>query len=110
MKADYLQHDYVDPILRELLHYIELRYGFEFTQTSGYRINDSGVHGTLPLRGWDLRCWDYDVGMLIAKQVSSVWQYDYKRPELPCVKYHKTKNGGWHLHVQVHQSTKRLDG
>jgi len=55
MKIDLVQLEFITPLLREIALAIEERFG-EKTITSLYRIGDTGVHGTMPLSGMDLRC------------------------------------------------------
>jgi len=106
MKIDFQQLEFMNPVLQTVLGEIEDRFG-EQTITSLYRIGDSGVHGTLPLRGTDLRCHDNAKGTEIEQWVNSRWSYDHERPQMQVAKYHKVDGGAWHLHVQVHRNTKR---
>jgi hypothetical protein len=55
MQIDLKQLEFIDPKLREIALAVEDEFG-EQVITSLYRIDDAGVHGTLPLRGIDLRC------------------------------------------------------
>ena len=71
--------------------------------------SDLGVHGTLPLRATDLRCWDDDLGGRIQSWVNERWQYDPSRPHMTACMYHKNRGGdGKHLHFQVHPRTVKL--
>ena len=78
----------------------------EFTITSLYRINDNGVHGTLPLRGIDLRCRESDFGKLIEDYVNNKWIYDPDRPDMKCCIFHDIGQGA-HIHLQVHNKTRK---
>jgi len=55
MKINIGQLEFIDKTLRHILVELEHQVGVEFIITSLYRIGDNGVHGTLPLRGIDLR-------------------------------------------------------
>lgn len=105
MKLDLNQLMFVNPILREMALSIEGHYGVEFKITSLYRIDDSGVHGQLPLRGIDLSCPDADFGDLIESYVNSIYQYDTNRPSKRCAIYHDA-GSGYHIHLQVHPNTR----
>ena len=75
--------------------------------TSAYRENDEGVHGHM--RGIDCRSWCYQDAKAwqIMGEINNRWEYDHKRPDKKCCILHKTKNGGLHLHIQVHPNTRR---
>lgn len=108
MRIDILQLQFIDLNLRTMVDEVEKKTGFEFTLTSLYRIGDSGVHGTLPLRGIDLRCKFAGPGATIAQFVNNRWSYDPARPHKMCCKYHRTDDGAWHLHFQTHPNTRRV--
>ena len=55
MKTDYKQLEYLHIILRTLLAWLERETGLEFTETSSFRDSGTGVHTTMPCRGYDLR-------------------------------------------------------
>lgn len=105
MKIDYKNLDFIDPKLREMMSVVEQRYGFEFTITSLYRMNDNGVHGTLPVRGVDLRCYDTHLGEMIARNMNNIYEYDPSRPEKLACMYHDAGSGA-HLHLQCHPNTR----
>ena len=107
MRIDIQQLEFIDLKLRTILVMIEKELGFEFTITSLYRINDGGVHGTLPLRGADLRCKDDRLGYYIASWINDRWVYDSSRLDMECAIYHDAGSGG-HLHLQVHPDTKYM--
>jgi len=104
MKSDIAQLKYVDPKLRELVVWLESSTGFEFTETSLYRIGDEGVHGQLPVRGIDLRCRNFEIGSAIERHINRHWLYDAKRENLTCCLLHG-KGANLHLHLQVHPNT-----
>lgn len=106
MKIDYMTLKFIDYRLREMLADVEARFG-EKTITSLYRLHDDGVHGTLPLRGVDLRCNSKPHGDEVAGFVNSNWVYDKTRPEKVCCLYHDV-GYGWHLHLQTHPNTRRV--
>lgn len=83
----------------------EKNLGIELMATSLYR-DDSVIHKTVPLRAIDFRCWYIHLGQAIEKYVNDNFEYDYNRPEKKCCLFHTTGKG-WHLHIQVHQNTKR---
>ena len=99
------QLEFIDPILREMANSLETVYGVEFTITSIYRIGDNGVHGQLPVRGLDLRCWNDSLGMMIEEDLNSVYLYDPNRHSKKVCIYHDTGRGA-HLHLQVHANTR----
>ena len=109
MKIDIGQLDFIEPKLRELAQLVEQATGLEFTVTSLYRINDSGVHGQLPLRGIDLRCKDQSIGLLVQSMVNQHWIYDPDRPDMKCCMFHDVGQGA-HLHLQVHPNTVNSNG
>ena len=75
--------------------------------TSAYRPNDNGVHGQMPVRGYDRRCRNAAMGNAIAQWINRKWQYDPDRPDMVCCIFHKLDAHGWHLHIQVHNNTVR---
>lgn len=82
----------------------------ELVFTSGYRDKliygkDSGIHGTDPLRAFDIRSYIYKSPKNIENRINSVWTYDHKRPHLKVAVYHDT-GLGVHFHIQVHDNTK----
>ena len=97
--------EFINPLLRQIIKDVEGVFGDQ-TVTSLYRIDDPGVHGTLPLRGIDLRCHNDTMGWQIADFINDRWIYDPERPTLQVCIYHNTGRG-WHLHFQVHQHTIR---
>jgi len=104
MKSDIAQLEYVDSKLRKLVTWLEDSTGFEFTETSRFRMNDDGVHGQLPVRGIDFRNRSREVGISIEAWVNKFWIYNPKRPQLKCCLLHGD-GPNLHLHLQVHPNT-----
>ncbi|NIT58424.1 MAG: hypothetical protein GWN00_20010 [Aliifodinibius sp.] len=104
MQIDVLQLEFLDPTLRELLVWLEDEVGVSFVGTSIYRPGDGGVHGTLPVRGFDVRMKSEEVGRALEFFVNKHWSYDPKRPNLRCCLLHDVGKGQ-HLHFQVHPNT-----
>jgi len=106
MKSDLAQFEFVHQKLRDLLLWLEGATGFEFIETSIFRMNDPGVHGQLPCRGIDLRCHNIEVGKAVRDLINNHWEYDPGRPHMECCILH---GSGWnmHLHTQVHNDTRR---
>ena len=104
MKIDILQLEFIDKTLRELAVWIEAETGMEFTDTSIYRIGDNGVHGTLPVRGIDLRCRSKEIGLSIEALINRAWMYDPGRLGKKCCYLHGD-GSNLHLHLQVHPKT-----
>ncbi len=104
MRIDIQQLEFIDIKLRNLLGWLESSIGWEPTITSLYRIDDNGVHGTLPLRGTDIRMRNMTVGQQIEKIINDGWAYDPKRPEKKCAFLHGN-GANLHLHLQVHPNT-----
>lgn len=109
MISDIQQHEYMNKDLRLLLIWLEDKTGLTFTMTSQYRIDDDGVHGTLPLRGTDLRMRNYAIGYVIEAFINNHWQYDHARPNLNCCTLHG-EGEALHLHIQVHKNTGLING
>jgi hypothetical protein len=97
--------EFLDKKLRLVLADMESHFGGGVI-TSLYRIGDSGVHGTLPLRGIDLRCSALEWGRAVEDYLNKRWSYDPSRPEMKICSYHNVDKG-WHLHLQVHPETLR---
>lgn len=104
MKIDIKQLEFINKDLRNILLFIEKETGHEHTITSLYRIDDGGVHGTLPLRGTDLRMRNESVGKIIESIVNNKYSYDPARPEKKCAFLHGS-GSNLHLHIQVHPNT-----
>ena len=97
----------IHPILSEIAVYVKETYELG-TITSAYRPGDQGVHGTVLLRGIDLRCWSIANGKKVADDINKQWIYDPERPHLKVAIYHNV-GSGVHLHLQVHRNTVRKD-
>jgi len=110
MNIDLMQLNFVDQELKFIVKHLEQVLKVKFTITSIYRIGDSGVHGTLPVRGIDLRC-SYDpFGKFIENFINTRWMYDTERPSKNCCTYHDVGKGK-HIHIQTHANTiRRQDG
>lgn len=106
MRIDIGQLEFIDKTLRTILLETEST-GLDFTITSLLRIGDGGVHGTLPLRGTDLRMRDHVIGLAIESKINTEWKYDPTRPEKKCAYLHG-EGANLHLHIQVHPNTVRL--
>lgn len=83
------------------------------TITSGWReekvwTGDSGIHGTFPCRAMDWSVKGFDNPKSIEEDINRNWVYDPARPEMKCAFYHDV--WGPHLHTQVHEKTKYLEG
>ena len=107
MRIDIDQLNFIDPTLRHMAVWIEENTGLEFTVTSLYRPGDLGVHGTIPVRGMDLRCRSMLIGTTISELVNTFFKYDEERPHLQCCVLHGN-DSNLHLHLQVHTNTKFL--
>ena len=106
MKIDIKQLKFIDKTLRIIVTELEDLIGVEFTTTSIFRIDDPGVHGTLPCRAIDLHCKGFEFGKFIEKFINDNWIYDPGRPDKKCCLFHNTGQG-YHLHLQVCDRTKR---
>jgi len=108
MKIDIGQLEFIDKTLRHILVELEHQVGVEFIITSLYRIGDNGVHGTLPLRGIDLRSRNAMIGAEIESLINHTWEYDRKRPSKNCAMLHGN-GSNLHLHIQTHLNTRRRE-
>ncbi len=106
MRIDYKQLEFIDQKLRNLLEWVEDHFEVEWVITSLYRIDDSGVHGMLPLRGTDLRWRDHQLGAEVVRIINEEWEYDPNRPSKRCAIAHGEGNN-YHIHLQVHSGTKK---
>jgi len=104
MKTDYKQQEFREQKLNDLIEWLEIETGFEFTETSSYRIGDNGVHGTLPVRGVDLRCRSKEIVLAIQAFINRSRIYDPARSGKKCCLLHGS-GANLHLHLQVHPST-----
>lgn len=93
------------PKLIELLIWLTFRTSKgKMILTSTYRSEDSGVHGTIPLRAFDLRSWVFKNPQDVADDVNKYWSYDPDRAWFNTCLCHDTGKG-WHLHFQVHDKS-----
>lgn len=104
MRIDISNLEFIDKKLRKMATDAEKCIGVEFIITSLYRINDTGVHGQLPLRGIDFRMKNEEIGKQIVDYINSKWKYDPARPDLKCAILHNVGQG-LHIHLQVHTNT-----
>ena len=72
--------------------------------TSTYREGDRGVHGCIPLRGFDVRSWVFSDPEAICDIVNDKWIYDTDRPQKKVAMIHDVGKGK-HFHFQVHPNT-----
>ena len=82
--------------------------------TSGWReekvwSGDSGIHGTFPCRALDWSTKGWDNPKAIADDINENWQYDPDRLMMKCAIVHDVGQGV-HLHTQVHEKTKYMNG
>jgi len=105
MRIDYQELDFIDDMLKQVAQDVEQLMEGEAVITSLYRIGDSGVHGTLPLRAMDLRCRDALTGSEIESAINAIWIYDPSRPRINVCKFHDVGYGP-HIHIQVHPKTR----
>lgn len=92
-----------DGVLIDLLVWMVVRYD-KLLFTSGFRLDDPGVHGQMPLRGFDLRSTVYENPQKICDDVNEHWVYDTERPEKKVAMLHDVGQG-IHFHFQVHPRT-----
>lgn len=105
MRIDIGQLKFIDLTLRDMVDWIEKSTGLEFTITSIYRDGDPGVHGTMPVRGIDLRMRNMFIGKEIERTINDEYIYDDNRPDLKCAILHG-EGANLHLHLQTHPNTK----
>ena len=86
-----------------LLWWIKGKYG-DLIITCGKRPGDTGVHGTDPCRGVDIRSWIYPDPQAVVDRINEVWVYDPARPEKKVAILHDAGSGD-HIHLQVHPNT-----
>ena len=101
---DYPNISFFHQKLRLLMADLVIEFG-TFRVTSLHR-DDGGVHDTIPLRAIDLGCKNEELGRLIEKWMNEHWTYDPERPAYDVCLYHDTGQG-IHLHIQVHDSTRK---
>jgi len=77
--------------------------------TSGFRLNDPGVHGQIPCRGIDIRSYVYKKPEELITEVNKHWIYDKSRPEKVCALLHDVGLGR-HIHLQVSDKTEYVSG
>ena len=104
MNIDYKQLEFIDIKLRRVMSWLEDETGLIFRITSLYRIGDSGVHGTLPVRGWDLRCRNEQIGKVLSELINSHWVYNPEKPGKKVAIDHGD-GSNYHIHLQVHANT-----
>ncbi len=106
--ADTTQMEFIHPKMRVLLDDIELMFGKQII-TSQFRIDDPGVHGTLPLRGIDLRARHVPEARKKVRWINKYWKYDPKRSKLKVAQAHG-EGDNYHIHLQVNNNTEEKNG
>lgn len=94
------------PRLLEVLSWICSKHDGLVYITSGHRHGDTGVHGTDPLRAVDLRSRIFQQPKAIEVGINKAWEYDPERPEKQVAWWHQAESG-YHIHIQVHDNTRR---
>lgn len=102
MIIDIDQIGFFHPTLRLIIKDIE-HYTGPLRTTSLWR-GGGGIHDTIPLRAIDASCHSAKVGDAMAEWVNTRWIYDADRPEKMVCLYHGEPK---HLHIQVHEKTRR---
>lgn len=92
--------------LQELLLWFRKTFG-EPMITSAFRNNNTGVHGTIPLRAIDIRSYIYTSPENVVETINKFWSYDSNRPNFQCAILHNTGKG-MHIHLQVHPNTRKI--
>ena len=93
------------PYLIALLMWLKVRYHkTSVVITDAYRDGDKGVHGSVPLRGLDLRSTVFENPQQICDDINNEWLYDPKRPDMKVAILHDIGKG-IHIHLQVHPNT-----
>ena len=105
-EIDVAQLEFINSTLRKILFDIEVRSGKQVI-TSLYRRNDTGVHGTIPVRGCDLRARKHGNAISIVEWVNKYWEYDSNRPILQVAVAHG-EGDNFHVHLQVHKNTREV--
>lgn len=87
--------------LLKLFQWQATRYS-EYTFTSGYRKDDEGIHGVLPLRAYDWSAHSFDQPLSVAEDTNKNWVYDPKRPQYDVCLFHAVcpkcgTNHMWHF-------------
>jgi hypothetical protein len=93
--------------LTDVILFIEKLYPEKTIITDGYRAGDKGVHGTIPLRGTDIRSYVFRDPAEVEKVVNEKFQYDPSRPKMQVAIFHDVGRGS-HIHLQVHPNTRTL--
>ena len=88
-----------------LAEWVTVRFS-EVMFTSAFRPG-TGVHGTDPCRGLDIRSWIYNDPKKVVNDINTHWIYDPKRPEKKCAVLHDVGQGN-HIHLQTHDRTQYL--
>ena len=91
--------------LIEVVWWINKKYG-DLMFTCGKRHGDTGVHGTDPCRGIDLRSWIYKDPQEVVDSVNDIFVYDPDRPDKSVAMLHNAGSGE-HIHIQVHPNTRK---
>ena len=68
-----LSAEYSEKLI-EILMWLVGEYPEQVVITCGYRPGDSGVHGTKPCRGIDIRSWTFKRPDRVCNYINMVWQ------------------------------------
>ncbi|MBT4177763.1 MAG: hypothetical protein HOE02_05700 [Candidatus Marinimicrobia bacterium] len=95
-----------DPLLSVVLAMIVKQFGCRVSESWRPARHKNDLHSLG--RAIDLSSWvykDFDL-IKIETWINDHWIYDPARPKMKVALYHKTKNGAWHFHIQVHPNTR----
>lgn len=105
-EIDCNQLEFLHKTLRNLLDDLEKKFGKQVI-TSLYRHRDTGVHGTIPVRGCDLRARNKTHANDVVLWANRYWEYDSKRPSRKVAIAHGDDDN-FHIHLQTHPNTKEV--
>lgn len=95
------------PLLIQIIADVAKEHGIVITEAWREPLHMGDVHSRM--RAVDLRSWCYpdQLAYEIRHEINRRWEYDYERPDMDVAIIHKTKGGGLHFHIQVHENTRR---
>jgi hypothetical protein len=96
------------PTLIKLLAWFSIRYSQTVITCGWEKRGRPSTHDCIPYRAVDVRSTVFEHPEDVEADINQHWIYDPERHDMRCAVYHDIGRGA-HIHLQVHELTKRVE-